>query len=137
MPRLKILIAEDDKFTQSLYEKGLPKDRYERRMAGNGEEALEIYRSWNPDIVVLDIMMPVLSGYEALKQIREEEPTPDSAGNKKEGKSTVIIMATAMSSKDDIMDCLKLRINGYLVKPINHRKINEQIMGYYNKANPK
>ncbi|MBI3813949.1 MAG: response regulator [Nitrospinae bacterium] len=127
--RLKILIADDDKGIQALYNKGLPDDWFEKHIVGNGSDAIELYKSWRPDIIVLDIMMPVMSGYEALKKIREMEKYSKD-------KSPAIIMATAMSSKNDILDCAKLGIQGYIIKPFKHTEIGGQILSYYRKINP-
>lgn len=127
--KLKILITDDDKSIQALYYKGLPEDFFEKRIVGNGSDAIELYKSWKPDIVILDIMMPVMSGYEALKKIREMEKYSKD-------KSSVIIMATAMSSKNDILDCAKLGIQGYIIKPFKHTEISNRILSYYQKANP-
>jgi len=57
MSRIKLLIAEDDESTRALYEKGLNNDMFEKRFAVNGEDALDIYFAWHPDIIVLDIVM--------------------------------------------------------------------------------
>ncbi len=128
MDKLKILVADDDKTVQLLYQKGLPEDKFDIKIVGDGSEALETYNSWKPDIVVLDIMMPVKSGYKALKEIRESEEGKD--------EKTVVIMATAMADKNDIMDCLKLGIQGYMVKPFKHTEIAGKIIACYKKARP-
>ncbi len=128
MDKLKILVADDDKTVQLLYKKGLPEDKFDIKIVGDGSEALETFNSWKPDIVVLDIMMPVKSGYVALKEIRESEE-----GN---AEKTVVIMATAMADKNDIMDCLKLGIQGYMVKPFKHTEIAGKILASYKKARP-
>ncbi|MEE8483879.1 MAG: response regulator [Nitrospinota bacterium] len=128
MDKLKILVADDDKTVQLLYKKGLPEDKFDIKIVGDGSEALETFNSWKPDIVVLDIMMPVKSGYVALKEIRESEE-----GN---AEKTVVIMATAMADKNDIMDCLKLGIQGYMVKPFKHSEIAGKITACYKKARP-
>lgn len=125
--KLKILIADDDKDIQLLYEEGLPSDRYEKRIVGNGNDVLKLYKSWHPDIIVLDITMPIMSGYQALGKIKELESTGDIK------KRAVIIMATAMSDEDDIMDCIKLGIHGYIVKPFSYKKISNQILDYFHK----
>lgn len=124
MDKLKILIAEDDKLAQIIYEDGLPDDSYEKRFANNGEEAIEMYKSWKPDILVLDLIMPIKSGYAVLKEIRQME-APD--------KATAIIIASSMADKEDILDCAKLGIQGYITKPIDPSKINDKISDYYQK----
>ena len=124
--KINILIAEDDKKMQMVYDMGLPSTIFEKRFANNGEEALETYGSWNPDIIVLDIMMPVMSGYEALKTIRREH----------KDTSTVIIMATAKAEKGDVMDCMKHGIEGYIVKPFKWTEVADKILQCYRKVNP-
>lgn len=125
MDKIKTLIAEDNKLTQEQYNDGLPDDSYEKRFANNGNEALEIYKSWNPDLIVLDLMMPVKSGYATLKEIRKID--------KKLNKMTAVIVVSVLSGKEDIIDCAKLDIQGYIIKPFKISKINNVISIYYQK----
>lgn len=124
--KLKILIVEDSKSILALYNAGFADEVFDKRLVDNGSEALEVYRTWQPDIIVLDIMLPGMSGYAVLKEIRE----------KIEDKATTIIMVTSMSSKDDIMDCVKLGVHGYIVKPFTHKEIADKILEYYKKTDP-
>jgi DNA-binding response OmpR family regulator len=117
MNNLKTLIVEDDKSVQLLYDKALPSDVFEKRFCENGVEALEIYESWNPDIIILDVFLPIMTGYSVLKAIRKEF---------KDKKST-IIMATSLKNEEHIKDCMKLGIQGYIVKPFKYRKVYEAI----------
>lgn len=119
--KTKILIADDDRSVRVLYDIGLSDDEFEKRFASNGKEALDIYEEWSPDILLLDIMMPELSGYSVLKEIRET----------RQDKSITIIMATSMSGREDVLDCLKLGIQGYLVKPFRHAELREKINAYH------
>ena len=128
MKKLKLLIAEDDNTQRLLYEEGFNGKDFDFRFAVDGEEALKEYRAWKPDAILLDIMMPVKSGYVVLKEIRDEE--------KKSEVNTVIIMATGMADKNDIMDCLKLGIQGYIVKPFKRAEIADRVMELYRKARP-
>lgn len=125
MEKIKILIAEDDRLAQAFYNKGLSNDRFDKKFVGNGEEAVMAYRAWKPDVIVLDIQMPVKGGYAALDDIRVME--------KSVKKKTPIIMASAMSKKDDMLNCAKLGIEGYILKPFKAEEITDSIMGYYNK----
>jgi CheY-like chemotaxis protein len=121
MSKPKILIAEDDKTTLKFYEKALDNDVFEKRFETDGEKALEAYKSWNPDILVLDIMMPGMSGYMVLKTIRKEE----------DDQKVTIIMATSMSDAQDIKDCLELGIQGYLVKPVDFKGMGDKILNWW------
>jgi DNA-binding response OmpR family regulator len=126
MSKIKLLIAEDDESTLALYDKGLSKDMFEKRFAMNGQDALDIYHAWKPDIVVLDIVMPVMTGYSVLQEIRE------NAGDNK----TTIIMASSMSTKDDMRDCSKLGIQGYITKPFKFKEIGNIIINCFQNPNP-
>ncbi|HJP17546.1 MAG TPA: response regulator [Nitrospinota bacterium] len=65
MDKLKLLIAEDDSLTTKLYTEGLSTETFRLRTVNNGEEAWDIYNSWKPDILILDILMPLMTGYQA------------------------------------------------------------------------
>jgi two-component system sensor histidine kinase ChiS len=126
MEKIKILIAEDEKSTQKLYEKAFANENCELAMANDGDEAIKLYKSRNPDIVVLDIRMPVKTGYTALKEIREWLLD----------KKTTIIMATAVSDEKDVRDCLKCGIQGYIVKPFDSKTLAQKILEYHNSNKP-
>ncbi|HEU19290.1 MAG TPA: response regulator [Deltaproteobacteria bacterium] len=126
MDKIKILIAEDDKRMQMIYEAGLPESIFETSIVNNGQQALQTYASFNPDIIILDILMPLMNGYETLRIIREES----------KDMSTVIIMATAVADKDDIMACIKHGIQDYILKPFELKEIAKKILQCYRKAHP-
>jgi len=65
MDKLKLLIAEDDSSTRKLYTEGLSTETFLLRTVNNGEEAWDTYNSWKPDILILDILMPLMTGYQA------------------------------------------------------------------------
>jgi two-component system response regulator MtrA len=125
--KIKTLIAEDDKSISLIYEIGLNEEVFEKRFLTNGDDVLEAYEEWKPDILILDIMLPGTSGYAILKVIREE----------KESTGTAIIMATSLSDRAAVMDCLELGIQGYMVKPFTHKEISLRVLSYYQKTNPK
>ncbi|MBI5637514.1 MAG: response regulator [Nitrospinae bacterium] len=121
--KMKVLLVDDSKSVIELYKLGLSDDLYEKKIAMNGRDALEIYESWNPDMIVLDIVMPEVTGFTALKQIRRLEKT--------NGRHTAIVMATALSDKGDIVDCARIGIQGYIIKPFKHSEIASRLEGYY------
>ena len=124
--RIKILIVEDDKLTQSIYRELLTDEIFEKTFAEDGVQALELYNLMLPEVILLDIMLPQMSGYVVLKKIREE------IGD----KTTAIIMSTSLSGKDDILGCMKLGIQGYVIKPTNYAELNLKIVEYFSKVNP-
>ena len=127
MDKLKLLVAEDDETTLSVYKKKALADTvFETRFAENGREALKEYNSWKPDIILLDIYMPVMTGFSVLKEIR----------GKISDTSTAIIMVTSVAEKEDIAQCMHLGIQGYVVKPFDVRGFTGKILEYYEKINP-
>ncbi|MHC1744427.1 MAG: PleD family two-component system response regulator [Syntrophobacteraceae bacterium] len=126
MGKLKVLVVEDSREIQAIYKIGLTDAIFDKRFVENGVEGLEIYENWRPDIVLLDIMIPGMSGYNVLKEIR------DDRGD----WTTAIVMATCISGADAVAEMAKLGIQGYLVKPFTHKEIGCKILGYYHKVNP-
>jgi len=104
MNKLKVLIAEDEVSVQKLYDKGLTDDIFEKRFTSNGVEALEAYETWSPHIIILDIFMPIMTGYTVLQKIRQEF----------KDTSTAIMICTALAQDEHIKDCLKLGIHDTL-----------------------
>jgi DNA-binding response OmpR family regulator len=124
MQKIKILIVEDHKVTQKLLDQSLRNDIFEKRIAENGESALEHYHEWKPDVILLDILLPVISGYAILKEIRTKD----------KDTSTAIIIVSSLMTKEDVMDCAKLGIEGYIVKPINVKQMNRKVLEYLSKS---
>lgn len=102
----KILVAEDDKFLASAYKVKLEKSGFEVRMAGDGEEAVEILKGFEPDVILLDLIMPKMDGFTALEQIRSN---PKFA-------RTPIMVASNLGQKEDIERAQKLGATGYIIK---------------------
>jgi DNA-binding response OmpR family regulator len=121
MKPLKVLIIEDNKITNALYEQALPDEVFEKVFAQDGKTGLELYKSGHPDILILDIGLPAISGFSILKKIRKEF----------DDKNTVIIMATAQTEKKDIIECAQFGIQGYILKPLILPNIAEQILDYF------
>ena len=120
MAKLKILIAEDEKVTQAKYKLAFSEDLCDVRVTSNGQEALEVYGEWQPEIILLDFTMPVLNGYQVLKMIREKD------------KETTIIMVTAITDKENIIACAKFSIQGYIVKPFSTKAIASKVFQFHN-----
>ena len=134
MQKLKLLIAEDTKTMRKLYEVGISEEDFTVTFAEDGQQAIDEYKKSRYDIVLLDIQLPLLSGFTVLKMIREIEPVVKKNDENNDERRPLVIMATAAGKKDDIMDCMKLGINGYLVKPIDHKTISAKIMEIYQKV---
>ena len=126
MNKLKLLIVEDDKSLLDLYDIAIPDDIFEKRLADTGDMAIETYNGWNPDIIVLDIMLPGRSGFSILEEIRVG----------REDQRTVIVMSTSLDRKSDISKCTDLNIQGYIVKPFDHKQIARDIIDFYSSSYP-
>jgi DNA-binding response OmpR family regulator len=126
MDRIKILVVEDDHTTQLLYDKGLVDQIFDKRIVVSGKEALLAYDEWHPDIIILDIFLPEMTGYQVLKEIRTTI----------EDKKTTIVMATSLSGSEDVLSCMKLGVEGYIIKPFSLQEIGTKILGYYAKKEP-
>ena len=102
----RILLVEDDDALASVYQTRLQTEGFDVRRVVNGEEALATAISYKPDLIVLDVMMPKVSGFDVLDIIRN---TPETANLK-------IIMLTALSQESDKQRAESLGVDDYLVK---------------------
>lgn len=122
--KLKILIAEDEEVTRQLFQIAFREmGQVETRLVIDGEEALAAYKSWQPDIMLMDIMMPNMNGFTTLKTIRKTL----------KDTTTTVIMVSSVADKQDIMACLKLGIQGYVLKPFQVKNLAEIVVGYHQK----
>lgn len=110
---LKILIAEDDRELRRLFAHVLLKNGYTVKEVGNGKEALDAIDAEYFDLIISDIMMPVMDGYEFVRLLRE-------AGN-----TTPVLMITAKDAFDDMRKGFVFGTDDYMVKPIN---VNEMVL---------
>jgi DNA-binding response OmpR family regulator len=113
----KILIADDEPSIVAAVEFLLRRNGYEVEVARNGEEALRLVETSHPDLVVLDVMMPVKSGYEICKRIRER---PDS-------QSIKIIMLSAKGRDAEVSKGLSIGADVYITKPFSTRELLARI----------
>jgi DNA-binding response OmpR family regulator len=109
----KILITEDNPQGAELLEAYLAEGDYDTKIAANGEEALRIVQEWKPDVVLLDIMMPKLSGFEVCRTIRADAKTRDIG----------IIMVTALDQSSDIDRAVDVETDDFLTKPIHKAEL--------------
>lgn len=102
----KILLVEDDNGLASVYQTRLEAEGFTCRRVANGEEALAATTEYKPDLVLLDAMMPKVSGFDVLDILRN---TPETA-------NVHIIMLTALSQESDKKRAQELGVDDYLVK---------------------
>lgn len=102
----KILLVEDDDSLATVYQTRLQAEGFDTRRVPNGEEALSNTLEFKPDLILLDVMMPKVSGFDVLDILRN---TPETANVK-------IIMLTALSQDSDKQRAEELGVDDYLVK---------------------
>jgi PAS domain S-box-containing protein len=116
---LRILLAEDNHVNQMLAVRLLEKRGYHVQVANDGREALEKLKAADFDLVLMDVQMPVMGGFEATAAVREME--------KSTGKHIPIVALTAHAVKGDRERCLAAGMDGYIGKPIRSEELFEQI----------
>ena len=110
----KVLIVEDDLNIAELLQMYLEKEGYAVTIAHDGGQGLEKFRAIKPDLVLLDVMMPVMDGWAVCKAIRAEGKTP-------------VIMLTAKGETDDKVSGLKAGADDYITKPFEMREVLARI----------
>ncbi|WP_269931452.1 response regulator [Aminobacter sp. HY435] len=116
---LDVLVAEDNEVNQLVFGQILSGLGLSHRIAGNGRTAVEMYRTFGPKLVLMDVSMPEMNGYEATRAIRAEEA--DS------GRHTPIIGVTAHALKGDREKCIEAGMDDYLPKPVSPDKLGAKI----------
>lgn len=119
----KILLAEDDWKLRRISSDFLKKEGYIVIEAENGEEAIELFFNNKIDLVILDIMMPILNGWDVCREIRSEQD------------SVPIIMLTAKSDEDDILKGYGLKADEYITKPVSLKVLMAKVKALLRRNN--
>ncbi|HOA79622.1 MAG TPA: response regulator YycF [Defluviitaleaceae bacterium] len=110
----KILVVDDEKSIADIIAYNLQKEGYEVLVAYDGEEALDIIFSKDPDLILLDIMMPKIDGFQVCRKVREKKETP-------------IVMLTARAEEVDKVLGLELGADDYVTKPFSVRELMARV----------
>jgi CheY-like chemotaxis protein len=113
----RIVVADDDPVSRGLIRDVLEPQSYEVFEASNGEEALRMIAETRPDLVLLDIQMPVLDGYQVLKKLRSDARFRD----------TPVAFVTALAMASDRERALSIGSDAYITKPINVSALRAQV----------
>ena len=113
----KVLIADDNLQNCELLDAYLADEPYETAMAFDGQQTLEKVRAWHPDLILLDIMMPKLSGYEVCQQLKRDEST----------SIIPILMVTALNERGDIEKAVEAGCDDFLAKPVNQLELKTRV----------
>jgi two-component system, OmpR family, alkaline phosphatase synthesis response regulator PhoP len=121
VPRRRLLVVDDDHNIVQLVRMYLERDNYQISVAYDGDEALSAMRSFKPDLVVLDLMLPGVDGLEVCKRIRRDSDVP-------------IIMLTARTTEADKLVGLDLGADDYVTKPFSPRELLARIRAVLRRA---
>jgi CheY-like chemotaxis protein len=106
MDKKKILIVEDDNFVAEVYLAKLSEMGYETALAQNGEEGLAELKKGKVDLILLDILMPIMNGIEMLEEVKKNE----------EWKNIPVILLTNIGEKESIQKVREMGVKNYLIK---------------------
>ncbi len=120
----KVLVVDDDPQIRKILTRMLEPSIYEIRSVDDGFAAVQVVREWGPDLVILDIMMPGMSGIEVCRQIREESPS----GNLQ------ILMLSAKDSQADRLRALEYGANDYVTKPFHIASLGRKVQYMFEKS---
>ena len=113
----KILIVDDEPNIVMTLEYTFKKSNYEVFIARDGQEALDILKTNFPDVIILDIMMPMVDGFATLEQIRKDANL----------QHTKVMFLSAKNKESDIEKGLALGADAYLTKPFSIKKVVEKV----------
>ncbi|WP_329135210.1 response regulator transcription factor [Streptomyces sp. NBC_01476] len=119
----RVLLVEDDPAVRKGVQLALRHQGHDVCAAGTGEEGLERLRSFRPDVVVLDLMLPGIAGLDVCRRIRERDQVP-------------IIMVTARGDDVDVVVGLEAGADDYVVKPVQARVLDARIRAVLRRLNP-
>ena len=122
MPKQKILIVEDEESLLKLESILLTSKGYEVRGVSNGQQALDAIAEEHPDLVLLDIMLPEIDGFEVCQRIKDDPAT----------KGIPVIMLTAKKSREDMARGEKVGADWYITKPFKSAMVIETIQRFLN-----
>lgn len=119
----KVLVVDDEQPIAEILKFNLTKEGYEVSLAFDGQQALDKFREESPDIILLDIMLPVLDGLSVCREIRKTSQVP-------------ILMLTARDSEIDKVLGLELGADDYVTKPFSPREITARVKAILRRAQP-
>ena len=108
---ITVLFVEDEELLRAIYERILDKFISRLYVAGNGKEGLEMYHQYKPDLIITDIMMPVMDGLEMVENIRKVD------------NIVRLVILSAYGEAEYFMDAIKIGVNSFLLKPVETEKL--------------
>ncbi len=118
----RILVVDDDVVLCEVFAVLLRRADFEVDLAGDGLKGVEMWEKGNYDLVLMDVQMPRMDGFEATRAIREKE--------RMRGGHTPIVAVTAYALRKDEEQCLAAGMDAYISKPVDFKKLFETIRGF-------
>jgi len=112
---ISILFVEDEELLRAIYERILDKFVSRLYVAENGKEGLELYEKYQPDLIITDIMMPVMDGLEMVEYIRRDD------------NNVRLVILSAYGEAEYFMDAIKIGVNSFLLKPVETKKLTSLV----------
>ena len=116
--KIKTLLVDDVALNNKVVDKMISSFKFQVRTVSNGEQALKAIAEEQPDLILLDLMMPIMDGFETLQRIRAGE-----AGD----PNVVVIILSALNSEKDIIRGMNLGANDFITKPVIMQRLNNVI----------
>ena len=113
----RVLIADDNEQNRELLDAYLADENYEILMANDGQETMDAIEANQPDLILLDIMMPRMSGYEVCEKIKSDP----------EKQNIPVLMVTALNKMGDIEKAVKAGCDDFLTKPVNQLELKTRV----------
>jgi DNA-binding response OmpR family regulator len=126
MSDARILVVDDDQVIQQLLKVNLELEGYAVEVASDGEEALATFEGFHPDLVVLDIMMPKLDGWEVARRLKATE-----------GGQVPIVLLSARAQEADVQKGTDLGVAAYVTKPFDPIQLLDLVAGLLGQGAPK
>lgn len=117
----RVLVVEDDADSASILQAYLHKEGFEVHIAPDGQRGIDVHAQWKPDIVLLDVMLPHVSGTDVLSTIRRTSQTP-------------VIMLTAVGDEPDKIGALRYGADDYIVKPYSPKEVMARVHAVLRRA---
>lgn len=124
--KAKVFLVEDDQSIVSLVQYNLQKEGFNVQTSGNGEEAIKDIKNYEPDLILLDWMLPDLSGLNICKSLKKD----------KKHKNIPIIMLTAKGQEEDKVSALNSGADDYITKPFGHAELIARINALLRRSKP-
>jgi CheY-like chemotaxis protein len=115
-----IVVADDDPDILSIVSMSLEAQGYDVHKATNGQEAVDLAKAHGPDLIIMDMMMPIMSGYEAVQALKADDST----------RNIPIIGLSAKAMATDMERATDVGIDGYITKPFRIAQVLSVIEGY-------